>query len=79
MKLCTVTGALSTGKRLDALNNVSFVQLREANGNVLVAADRLGVQTGDQVLVTCDTAHFVLGTNNPADALVLCVLSGKEN
>lgn len=79
MKLCTVTGALSTRKCLEALNNVSFVQLQEANGNVLVAADLLGVQTGDQVLVTCNTAHGVLGTNNPADALILCVLSSKES
>lgn len=78
MKLCNVTAALSVQKGLAELNQVSFVQLQDMKGNMLVAADLLGARIGDQVLVTCETAHAVLGTNNPADALVLCILSAKE-
>lgn len=75
MKLCTVTGSLSVQRGLAALNQVSFVQLQDAQGATLVAADLLGVQAGEQVLVTCETAQSILGTNCPADALVLCVLA----
>ncbi|MDY4954085.1 MAG: EutN/CcmL family microcompartment protein [Candidatus Onthomonas sp.] len=78
MKLCNVTAALSVQKGLVELNQVPFVQLQDEKGNLLVAADLLGAQMGDQVLVTCEKAHAVLGTNNPADALVLCILSAKE-
>lgn len=78
MKLCTVTAALSVQKGLAELNQVPFVQLQDEKGNLLVAADLLGAQMGDQVLVTCEKAYAVLGTNNPADALVLCILSAKE-
>ena len=72
MKLCNVTAALSVQKGLAELNQVPFVQLQDEKGNLL------GAQMGDQVLVTCEKAHAVLGTNNPADALVLCILSAKE-
>lgn len=51
---------------------------QDMKGNILVAADLLGARVGDRVLVTCEKAHAVLGTNNPADALVLCVLAPKE-
>ena len=77
MKLCHVTGTLSVQKGLAGLNQVSFVQLQDMKGNMLVAADLLEARIGDQVLVTCEKAHAVLGTNNPADALVLCILSSK--
>lgn len=78
MKLCNVTGSLSVQKGLPQLNQVSFVQLQDMKGNMLVAADLLGARIGDQVLVTCEMASSVLGTNNPADALVLCVLASKQ-
>lgn len=78
MKLCDVTGSLSVQNGLAELNQASFVQLQDMKGNILVAADLLGARVGDRVLVTCEKAHAVLGTNNPADALVLCVLAPKE-
>lgn len=77
MMLCNVIGTLSIEKRLTELNAVALVQLQDGQGKELVAADLLGAQAGDQVLVTLNAAHFVLGTNNPADALVLCILDSK--
>ena len=78
MKLCSVTGFLSVQKELAELNQVPLVPLQDMKGNTLVAVDLLGTQIGDQVLVTRDKAHAVLGTNNPADALVLCVLAPRK-
>ncbi len=78
MILCNVTGTLSAEKRLAELNQVSFVQLHDQQGNALVAVDLLGAQAGDQVVVTCNAAHAILGSNHPADALVLCVLSPNK-
>ena len=78
MKLCSVTGFLSVQKELEELNKVPLVQLQDMKGNTLVAVDLLGTQIGDQVLVTRVKAHAVLGTNNAAVALVLCVLAPRK-
>lgn len=78
MKLCSVTGALPVARGLSELNQVPFVTLQDMKGNTLIAADPLGVKTGEQVLVTERGTQAVLGANNPADALVVCVLTPKE-
>ena len=78
MKLCQVTGPLAVERRLAGLDQVAFVALRDDKGQTLAAADPLGVQTGDQVLVSEGGAPAALGRNCPADALVVCVLAHRE-
>ena len=77
MILCQVTGPLSVERALPELRGAAFVSLQDLKGNTLAAADPLGVRTGDQVLVAESGAGALLGTNHPADALVLCVLASQ--
>ena len=79
MKLCHVTGPLPIARGLPELKGISFVALRDRTGDTLAAADLLGVREGDQVLVTEGGAGAVLGTNHPADALVVGVVAGRAD
>lgn len=79
MKRYQVTGTLSIRTQLPALEGLSLVTLENNTDDHIIAADLLGVQPGDQVIVSTTGAQAVLGTNLPVDALVLCTVSANVN
>lgn len=75
----TVTGAVNAPVRLSALGQVRFVQVTTEDGRKMVAADTLGAQTGNRVMLCQgDAAQAAMGGRCPVDAAVTGVLRDFE-
>ena len=74
MKIGTVTGPLKTGRTLDSLEALRFVQVDTLTGSV-VAADLAGAGKGDRVLLATGEAALRCCMGAPVDAAVVAVLA----
>lgn len=67
-----VTQLLRPARRLPGTEDLALVQVRTPEGTV-TAADRLGVQPGERVVLS-RAAQAAFGANCPADAAVVWAL-----
>ena len=73
MLRATVTGSVWATRRLDALPNGAFLEVRSDDGATLIAFDVLGSGVGERVLVaTGSVASGYFGPDHPPlDALII--------
>jgi microcompartment protein CcmK/EutM len=86
MLRATVTGSVWATRRLEALPNGAFLEVRTDDGATLIAFDVLGSGVGERVLVATGSvaSGFFTAEHPPLDALIIGSLdepsddNGKE-
>ena len=73
MLRATVTGSVWATRRLDALPNGAFLEVRTDDGATLIAFDVLGSGVGERVLVATGSvaSGFFDPEHPPLDALII--------
>lgn len=77
MKVGTVTGAIWSTKKCEALKGQSFMRVR-FDAEEIVAADLTGAGVGEQVLVAFGSAARLEHPEAPVDAAIVGILDGME-
>ena len=77
MKMGKVMGAVWATRKADCLQGQTFLVV-EADGQRIVAADRVGAGTGDRVLLTTGTVASRYCMDAPVDAAVVAIVDEKQ-
>ena len=77
MKIGTVTGSVWSTRKASCLMGQTFLVVNTPEGEV-VAADQVGADTGDRVLLVTGTVASRFCMEAPVDAAVVAILDQEE-
>ncbi len=77
MRIGKVIGAIWATRKADCLQGQTFLVV-EADGEHIVAADRVGAGTGDRVLLATGTVASRYCMDAPVDAAVVAIVDEKQ-
>ena len=77
MRIGNVIGAVWATRKADCLQGQTFLVV-EADGEKIVAADRVGAGTGDRVLLATGTVAARYCMDAPVDAAVVAIVDDKQ-
>lgn len=77
MRIGKVIGAIWATRKADCLQGQTFLVV-EADGEKIVAADRVGAGAGDRVLLATGTVASRYCMDAPVDAAVVAIVDEKQ-
>lgn len=77
MRIGNVIGAIWATRKADCLQGQTFLVV-EADGERIVAADRVGAGAGDRVLLATGTVASRYCMDAPVDAAVVAIVDEKQ-